>query len=57
MVKRMAKKYVCVAKHCVWRVDCGLKNAMCSRLNCPNIRIHKESLPTVKWSGLVNKKL
>lgn len=56
MVMQMAKKYVCVAERCKWRVECGPKNAMCSRLNCPHIRILEEVLPTVKWGNLAKKK-
>ena len=52
----MAKKYVCVAERCKWRVECGPKTAMCSRLNCPHIRILEETLPTVKWGNLAKKK-
>lgn len=48
----MAKKYVCIADKCVWRVDCGPNKAICSRTDCPNIRVLKEALPPVKWGNI-----
>lgn len=56
MVIQMGRKYVCIAKRCAWRVDCGPHNAVCSRQNCPNIRILEKELPDVRWGNLTKKK-